>query len=134
MALVNVAELMYRAGLKVMMIDWDLEAPGLERFYPALSDQILNSPGVIDMLTASRNTRRNPNRRMPRPRSLPTPELHDPNIHTDEDRPGRLWLIPAGYTREVSFSTMLIELRPSNWQDFTGFGRGRRHRMAALPR
>ncbi|HYE71696.1 MAG TPA: P-loop NTPase, partial [Blastocatellia bacterium] len=30
MALANVAEWLYRQGLRVVIIDWDLEAPGLE--------------------------------------------------------------------------------------------------------
>ena len=33
MALANVAECFYLQGLKVVMIDWDLEAPGLESFF-----------------------------------------------------------------------------------------------------
>jgi len=33
MALANVAELLYQRGLKVLMVDFDLEAPGLERFF-----------------------------------------------------------------------------------------------------
>jgi MinD-like ATPase involved in chromosome partitioning or flagellar assembly len=32
MALANIAELFYRRGLKVLMVDFDLEAPGLERY------------------------------------------------------------------------------------------------------
>src|SRR4051794_39095955 len=34
MALANVAEVFYRAGLRVLMVDWDLESPGLERYFP----------------------------------------------------------------------------------------------------
>ncbi len=33
MALANVAELFLRQGRRVLMIDWDLEAPGLEQFF-----------------------------------------------------------------------------------------------------
>ena len=50
MALVNIAELMAQVGLNVLMVDWDLEAPGLEHFYPDKVDDILENPGVIDML------------------------------------------------------------------------------------
>ena len=32
MALANVAEWFYLQGARVLMIDWDLEAPGLESF------------------------------------------------------------------------------------------------------
>ena len=33
MALANVATLLSKWGKKVLMIDWDLEAPGLENFF-----------------------------------------------------------------------------------------------------
>ena len=50
MALANVAELFYRAGLKVLMIDWDLEAPGLERFFPIDYEDFYTKPGLMDLL------------------------------------------------------------------------------------
>jgi MinD-like ATPase involved in chromosome partitioning or flagellar assembly len=48
MALANVAELFYQTGLKVLMIDWDLEAPGLERYFFPSKDlqEILDKPGL----------------------------------------------------------------------------------------
>jgi cellulose biosynthesis protein BcsQ len=33
MALANIAVLLARRGLKVLVVDWDLEAPGLERYF-----------------------------------------------------------------------------------------------------
>ena len=52
MALANIAELFYQVGLKVLMVDWDLEAPGLERFFfpPDELDEVLAQEGIIDML------------------------------------------------------------------------------------
>jgi formylglycine-generating enzyme required for sulfatase activity len=57
MALANVAELFYRRGLRVLMVDFDLEAPGLERYFNAedtlcAPDQVLKSRGVIDLLNS----------------------------------------------------------------------------------
>src|ERR1035438_4209500 len=73
MALANVAECFYLQGLRVLMIDWDLEAPGLESFFfepgvedPTASDgaadtgkppalegvaMVQSKLGLIDMLT-----------------------------------------------------------------------------------
>jgi MinD-like ATPase involved in chromosome partitioning or flagellar assembly len=50
MALANVAWILASHGLRVLAIDWDLEAPGLHRyFHPFLEDKELeNSPGLID--------------------------------------------------------------------------------------
>lgn len=52
MALANVAWILARNGKKVLAVDWDLEAPGLHRyFYPYLRDPDLTaSEGVIDMV------------------------------------------------------------------------------------
>src|SRR5213078_2846099 len=53
MALANVAWILASTGLKVLVIDWDLEAPGLHRYFrPFLDDtELTQSPGLIDFLT-----------------------------------------------------------------------------------
>ena len=53
MALANVAWILASAGKRVLAIDWDLEAPGLHRYFrPFLLDPDLsNSEGVIDFVT-----------------------------------------------------------------------------------
>ena len=50
MALANVAWILASNGHRVLAIDWDLEAPGLHRYFrPFLSDpELLDSPGLID--------------------------------------------------------------------------------------
>lgn len=52
MALSNVAWLLASGGQRVLAIDWDLEAPGLHRYFePFLDDKTLeNSTGVIDFV------------------------------------------------------------------------------------
>ncbi|MGC5363786.1 FxSxx-COOH system tetratricopeptide repeat protein [Streptomyces sp. DT24] len=52
MALVNTAWILASNGLRVLIIDWDLEAPGLHRyFHPLLVDPELSSTeGVIDLI------------------------------------------------------------------------------------
>src|SRR5438552_5048297 len=54
MALANVAWILASVGNRVLTIDWDLEAPGLHRYFqPFLSDKELSgqeSQGVIDMV------------------------------------------------------------------------------------
>lgn len=57
MALANVAEWLYRQGLRVVIIDWDLEAPGLESYFyqsPEELENVRSQLGLIDMLTAYR--------------------------------------------------------------------------------
>src|ERR1700733_12787084 len=52
MALANVAWILASNGKRVLAVDWDLEAPGLHRyFHPFLLDkECRSSPGVIDMV------------------------------------------------------------------------------------
>src|SRR6187200_2611128 len=57
MALANIAEAFHQQGLRVVMIDWDLEAPGLEVYFygqdsAALLTQARAHVGLIDMLGA----------------------------------------------------------------------------------
>src|SRR5213592_3772260 len=52
MALANVAWILASAGKKVLTIDWDLEAPGLHRyFFPFLTDKELSgTDGLINFV------------------------------------------------------------------------------------
>jgi tetratricopeptide (TPR) repeat protein len=57
MALAHVAWLLASAGKRVLAVDWDLEAPGLHRyFYPFLPDpELTNSDGIIDLVVDFRD-------------------------------------------------------------------------------
>ena len=48
MALANIAVLLAKEGLRVLIVDWDLEAPGLHRYFQ-LEDE-LGRDGLIDLL------------------------------------------------------------------------------------
>src|SRR5215210_6432716 len=52
MVLANVAWILASAGKRVLVIDWDLEAPGLHRYFrPFLIDKyITSSEGLIDFV------------------------------------------------------------------------------------
>ena len=55
MAVANIGELFYARGLKVLMVDFDLEAPGLERYFDVtnsatVSREIPGHRGVIDVI------------------------------------------------------------------------------------
>jgi MinD-like ATPase involved in chromosome partitioning or flagellar assembly len=52
LSLANIAWILASNGLRVLAIDWDLEAPGLHRFFrPFLDDRAgTATPGVIDLL------------------------------------------------------------------------------------
>lgn len=50
MVLANIAEFFYQEGLKVLVVDWDLEAPGLERYFPVNQNDVLNRRGLLDLI------------------------------------------------------------------------------------
>jgi tetratricopeptide (TPR) repeat protein len=51
MALANVAWILASNGHRVLVADWDLESPGLHRFFaPFLDQAVQEAPGIIDMV------------------------------------------------------------------------------------
>ena len=53
MALANVAWILAANGRRVAVVDWDLESPGLHRYFPSnVLDPVAltGNPGVIDMV------------------------------------------------------------------------------------
>jgi hypothetical protein len=56
MALANVAALLAKWGRSVLVVDWDLEASGIERFFvgstPGLAQQRASTPGIADLICA----------------------------------------------------------------------------------
>lgn len=50
MAMANVADILSRKGLRVLMIDFDLEAPGLEQFFQIDQRAIRCHEGLLDLL------------------------------------------------------------------------------------
>lgn len=119
MALANVAELMYQAGLRVVVVDWDLEAPGLERFFFDDVEHVRERPGLMDLLLGYKE-------RMSRPRReeddvLPFEELGEflVDVHPGgvESR-GALTLLSAGRRAGGEFGRYANTVRAFDWQDF----------------
>jgi len=59
MALANVAALLAKWGHSVLVVDWDLEAPGLELFFEGQKPDIqrlrATTPGIVDLVQARTN-------------------------------------------------------------------------------
>ena len=54
MAVANIAVLLSRMGLRVLAVDWDLEAPGLDQFFKNYkSFSVIENLGLLDLLTAA---------------------------------------------------------------------------------
>ena len=101
MALANVAWLLASAGKRVLAIDWDLEAPGLHRYFePFLDDKTLeSSTGLIDFVLdfASAAVTNDPANRAP-DWFVPFANilLHAVSVRWDFANDGVLHFVPAG--------------------------------------
>lgn len=83
LALVNVGCALAAAGRRVLMVDFDLEAPGLDTF-PALQSEH-DSPGVVDFVTEYIETG-----------STPDVRNFTYAVEPSPSPAGALWIMPAG--------------------------------------
>jgi MinD-like ATPase involved in chromosome partitioning or flagellar assembly len=133
MALANIAELFYRRGLKVLMVDFDLEAPGLERYFNVnkapTTTEILGKRGLIDMLVSYKQMYSLPKiiqengsqqNKVEEASSLIVEPLEDfcVQIYQENQSGGELLLIPAGRRSGNYFKKYAENVQGFDWQDF----------------
>lgn len=118
LALANLAELLYQAGLRVVMIDWDLSAPGLENYFPTLDlSTTCEQPGLIDMLWhykeymsyAPANEG---------PLALESPARYLLPVYDDGFAPGSLHLLTAGRRPSAEPLAYQQAVLTFDWQEF----------------
>jgi pSer/pThr/pTyr-binding forkhead associated (FHA) protein/MinD-like ATPase involved in chromosome partitioning or flagellar assembly/tRNA A-37 threonylcarbamoyl transferase component Bud32 len=118
MALANTAELFYQAGLRVLMVDWDLEAPGLERFFPSIDlEKALQKPGLMDMLLRYKKQMA---QEVDEETSLEfeNPRQYVINTYPDQPSPGQLFLLTPGKRPRSHFADYARTVLTFDWQDF----------------
>ena len=100
MALVNVAVDLARNGRKVLVVDFDLEAPGLDTF--DLAQPRGTSPGIIDFVSAYIETGR-------------APGVRDFMFESTDvgSESGSLWIMPSGAQRD-SYAKTFAEIDWAN--------------------
>ncbi|HJQ33972.1 MAG TPA: hypothetical protein VJ866_17460 [Pyrinomonadaceae bacterium] len=128
MALANVAWILASNGKRVLAIDWDLEAPGLHRYFsPFLADkELAASEGLINFVDDYRVKAMTPpaDGRAAEDWYLPYADISDYAVAVKWDfrDGGRIDLVPAG--RQDDSYSQLFNL--FNWQDFyTPLGGGK---------
>src|SRR5262245_9781723 len=119
MALANTAWLLASTGKRVLAIDWDLEAPGLHRFFePFLPDKSLQqSTGLIDFVLefATAAVSQGPGQDDPDwYRPYANILAHATAIEWDFPDGGLLDFVPAG-RQDAAYSTRVNSF---NWQSF----------------
>src|SRR5215213_7898778 len=121
MSLANVAWILASNDLRVLVVDWDLEAPGLHRYFaPFLIDkELTSSDGVIDLIidyAAAAMTPKEGSGPLPDDWHLPYANIlrYATSLNWKFPGKGRLDFIPAG-RQGPSYSTRVNSF---NWQDF----------------
>jgi hypothetical protein len=141
MALANTAAWLRLQGVNVVMVDWDLEAPGLESFFAADStelDAMRSKLGLIDVIATYKEVFPS----LPRPLASPAGAragrraalgpfisiLNDvlpPIAHTlipirapSSNAPGKLSLLSAGCRSESRFDGYAQTVQQFDWEEF----------------
>lgn len=99
MALINVAAELAKAGQRVLVVDFDLEAPGLDTFN--LPKPVIATPGLVDFVLSYQRTGESPNC-LDFIYKSEIPEI-----------PGELWVMPAGKNDE----TYDRRFKSINWRE-----------------
>ncbi|WP_377270711.1 FxSxx-COOH system tetratricopeptide repeat protein [Peterkaempfera sp. SMS 1(5)a] len=117
MTLANTAWILAANGHRVLAVDWDLEAPGLHRFFHPFFDPALlgTTPGMIDLITEYREQAL---RNVPRPpdwhRQYARARRHATSLQWEFPGGGSLDFLSAG-RQNRDYSTILGSLY---WDDF----------------
>lgn len=112
MALANVAVLMARRGLRVLAVDWDLEAPGLERYFSYYNQTAIASGGLLIYLDEV-------DHHTDDPECVSRYRNHVWKIDVDSGH--SFDLLPSGRSTHFNYARLLEEF---NWRDFFARGGG----------
>ncbi|HEU4562169.1 MAG TPA: TIR domain-containing protein, partial [Longimicrobium sp.] len=119
MALANVADLLARRGLRVLMVDFDLEAPGLEQFFPINMPRARRHPGLLDLLLSYKESMSMGGDPPALPPFKQIREHFILPVYEQLPEGGRLDLLPAGQREEEDqLTSYALNLRTFDWQDF----------------
>ncbi len=124
MSVANTAWILASNGLRVLVVDWDLEAPGLHRFFhPFLPDADLRfSSGVIDLMWEFAAAAADPAEHEPgwhEELAVLTPYLM--SVEYDFPRPGTIDLMPAGRQNHL-YATLVTSFDWANFYENLGGG------------
>ncbi|MEZ0075988.1 FxSxx-COOH system tetratricopeptide repeat protein [Planotetraspora sp. GP83] len=125
MALANTAWVLASNGLRVLVVDWDLESPGLHKFFhPFLDSSVFSAtPGVIDIISnymwaAVRPTERSADWHVPYARVVP----HAVSLDWEFPDGGTLDFVSAGQQNR-DYSSLVSTFDWDNFYERLGGGR-----------
>lgn len=100
-ALANVAAILASQGRRVLMVDFDLEAPGLDSFEEFALEP--NAAGMVEYVSKYIDTKR-----------APAVDAYVHEIQLPEMVSGKLWLLPAG-KKDAAYNRQRSAI---NWSEF----------------
>jgi len=115
LALANCARVLAAGGKRVLLMDFDLEAPGLQHFQvfrPKKASDNTRLPGFSEYLEDCLNNG---------PPSLLTDYIHESQGQKADKDHGKVWLMPAGRHEEPGY---LSFLNGKSWSDFYSLQEG----------
>jgi hypothetical protein len=124
MALANVAWILASAGKRILAVDWDLESPGLHKFFHPFIDEstVSATPGVIEIINDYASAAIDP---APRPGDwhleYARVERHAVSLDWDFPDGGRLDFLSAG-RQNRDYSSAVCSLDWDNFYDRLGGG------------
>lgn len=125
MSLANVAWILASNGRRVLVVDWDLEAPGLHRyFHPFLpDDKLRSSPGVIDMMWEFAHAAMDPRASDAQDWHVPYARTSPYAVSIDHEfgGGGTIDLMPAG-RQDSTYSALVSTFDWDNFYDRLGGG------------
>lgn len=117
MAMANVAFELAGRGLRVLAIDFDLEAPGLERYFRVPVSTVHATPGVIDLIEQYKRALAGSGDIGPEAEFRQLPRYICPIAEFGGN--GRLDLMPAGRrATDDDRRAYALSVRTFDWQDF----------------
>jgi hypothetical protein len=125
MAMANVAWVIASAGKRVLAVDWDLESPGLHKFFhPFLDESTVSvTPGIIEIINEYASAAVSP---APRSDDWHTEyarvDRHAVSLEWDFPEDGKLDFLSAG-RQNRDYSSAVVSLDWDNFYDRLGGGR-----------
>lgn len=139
MALANIATHLAQLGRSVLMVDWDLEAPGLDRYFSSseaestgvVMNPAIDDTGLMGLLCEVRSSSQTTTHDLwlKRIRSITVPMNTAPSHGTSAPTPNQLHLLPSG-EESVAYAATLADF---SWDAFYANSAGSAH-LEALRR